>query len=114
MQVAVELLYHGADHLTNLIVKEALSAQIEMDEFERVWILRIRHAEVLRVDVHVVVGTQLEHVPLGGLLVRIHVLRVVVVLLSALEGVAECLVHELLPLLRQPVAVYLVNKLRVC
>ena len=96
----MELLNHGADHLADLVVKEALSTQVEVDEFKRVRVLSICHAEVFRVDVHKLVSTQLKHVSLGCLLARLQVLGIVVILLGAFEGVTEDFVNELSTLRR--------------
>ena len=109
----MELLDHGTDHLADLVVKEALSTQVEVDEFERVRILSICHGEVFRVDVHKLASTQLNHVSLGCLLIWLKVLGIVVVLLGAFESFAEHLVHELSTLLRQSVTIHLLNKLRI-
>uniref|UniRef100_A0A7S3FXG6 Uncharacterized protein n=1 Tax=Strombidium rassoulzadegani TaxID=1082188 RepID=A0A7S3FXG6_9SPIT len=110
VEVAVEDLHDRADHLPDLVVKEGLALQVEVDELEGEGVLRTRHLQRLPVHVHVVLSPQLDHEALGGALIRLHVPRVVVVLLRALKCLLEEAVQLLLLSLRQSEAVELVHE----
>lgn len=79
----VEHLDHASDHLTDLVIQEALPFQIESHELNTVGVLFICHFECLGVDVPELASIHVHHEPLGGHLVRFHFFSVVVVFTGA-------------------------------
>lgn len=111
IKVAMESLNHCSDHLSDLIVEEALSLEIEMDELKCSWIAGISHFVGVLIDVHVIIGLQLNHESHTCLLVWSHVSCVVVVLLCSSECSLENFVQLFFLFFTQSCLVHVFNEL---
>lgn len=96
-----------------MIIEEGLSLQEEVDELESVWIRRAGNIECLVVDIHEIIGRELQHVPFSCALRRIHISRIVVVLLRAFEGFLEGPVQSVLLLVGESVPIESLKELWV-
>ena len=96
---------HAADHLADLVEQEGLALEVEADKLDRTLITGIRHSKGVLVDVHVLIRSHVHHVALGGFFVRLDLLCVVVIFLSAFKVRPEAM-HKLFLLFCHPCGVH--------
>lgn len=94
---------HGTNHFPDLVVQKALTFQIKVHELQRPVVFFISHFKSVLIDIHIVVGSQLNHKPLRCCVFRPHFFGVIVILLSSSKRVLPELVQLCFLVLRQTV-----------
>ena len=95
VKLTMDNLYHAPNHLSDLIIKEGLSFQVELNEFDSLNILTRCDFEGFFVHIHIFIRCQINHKSLGSCLPRFHILCVVVIRFCTQEGVSEQSVNSL-------------------
>ena len=102
----MENLDYTSDHLPNLVEQERLTLEIESDKLNSIRVVSIRDSKSFTVNIHVLVGLHVHHIPLSRHLVRFDLFSKVVILFGSLEAFPAYL--DLLTLaLRQPYLLHL-------
>ena len=108
LELASDDLDYYSHHLADLVVEERLAFEEEMQEFNSFGIICIRHFKSIPVDVHEIIGSELQHESHGCVLRRLHVLGVVMVLLCAQKSLKQML-YSFMEFRRQAVRVHFLD-----